>query len=108
MGRNLMVVAVAAGLLFVNGCKQNATPPAAGVSDFEDAMAVIKEWTASLKDAPASEVRRRLAPAEPKETTWTHDEQTGPMLEYNFEQHDIEFYFVDGRLIMVSLDVFTE
>lgn len=44
----------------------------------------------------------------PLEDTWQHEDQGGKRLSYEFPNYDIEFYFSDGIVVFVLIDMSPE
>jgi hypothetical protein len=104
-------------LLIAAGCSPPTTPDSSAtddksaVSSIEDQqpdMDALKRWVDSLSGKSIDDIRRIFSETAPLEDTWRHEDQGGKQLSYEFPNYEIEFYFSDGNVVLVSIDMFPE
>ena len=71
-------------------------------------MDAVKRWVDSLQGKSTDDIRRIFSETAPLEDTWRHEDQGGKQFAYEFSDYDIEFYFSDGIVVLVSIDMSPE
>ncbi len=80
-------------------------PAMSSIEDRQPDMDALKRWVDSLSGKSADDIRRIFSETEPLEETWQHEDQGGKYFFYEFPNYDIEFYFSDGGVALVSVDM---
>ena len=111
------VIAAMLFLLLGAGCSPTTTSDSSttgtrsGVSSLTEQQPdidALKRWVDSLSGKSIADVRQIFGDSAPIEDTWQHDDEGGKRLEYELPNYDIEFYFSDGSVVLVSIDISSE
>ena len=98
------ILALSISLLLITGCNPVSAPVPGASPDISE----LKSWVDSLKGKSVEEVKQLFGEAVPTEEPWAHEDQGGIFLGYSFSDYDIEFYFSEGHVVLVSVDMFPQ
>ena len=81
------------------------TPADSSIEVRQPDIDALKRWVDSLSGKSAADISQIFSETAPIEDTWQHEDEGGKRFTYEFPNYEIEFYFSDGIVVLVSIDI---
>ncbi|MDF1746873.1 MAG: hypothetical protein P1V19_24495 [Gimesia sp.] len=101
-------------LILATGCAPPNQPDSAvssvstGAASIEDQRPdtdALKRWVDSLKGKSADDIKQIFSDTKPAEETWKSEDEGGKLFSYEFPDYDLDLYFSEGEVVLVSFDM---
>jgi hypothetical protein len=108
------VIAATLSLLLTAGCSpmttsdSSATPADSSIEHRQPDIDALKRWVDSLSGKSVEDITRIFSKTAPLEETWQAEDEGGKLFLYEFPNYEIAFYFSDGIVVLVSIDISSE